>query len=129
MILVRALLSIQLFIGLRKHLVIGPFSLFSFFLSFSLVTINRQTSCDSGILRHDNGIIRVFICRYQLANFACLRYPPPRLRNYTRFADEFSEVCRLGNRLGCSFTRTGRNGLALITTSDQIVRAVHSCNS
>ena len=75
-----ALYSIHLSPALRKHLAIGQFSLFSLFLCFSFVTINRQphmtpvsfiktkesyevsfvtiirqTSFDSGILRQDYG--------------------------------------------------------------------------
>ena len=46
-ILVSPLYSIKLLSVLRKHLVIGN----SVFLYFSLVTINRQTSYDSGTLR------------------------------------------------------------------------------
>ena len=57
-ILVSALYTIQLLSVLRKHIVLGRFSfvfLFFqfFFLCFLLVTINRQTSYGSGILRED----------------------------------------------------------------------------
>ena len=55
------LYSIQLLSVLRKHLVIGQFNFCSVFLCFSLVTLNRHTFYDSGILRQDCGIIRVSI--------------------------------------------------------------------
>ena len=60
--------SIQFLSVLRKHPVIGLFSLFSFFLCFALVTINRQPSYDFGILLQDYGIIRGFIGHHQSAN-------------------------------------------------------------
>ena len=46
------------FIVWRKHLVTGQSNFISVFLCFSLVTIKRQTSYDSGILRQYYGIIR-----------------------------------------------------------------------
>ena len=55
------LYSIQLLSVLRKHLDIGQLHFASVFLCFSLVTINRQTSCDSGIFRQDYGMVRGFI--------------------------------------------------------------------
>ena len=41
--------------------VIFQFSMFSFFLCFSLLSINRQNSFESGILRQDYGIIQGFV--------------------------------------------------------------------
>ena len=55
-IVVSALYSVQLLSVSRKHLVIVQF-----YLCFSLVTINRQTSYGYGILRQDYGITRGFI--------------------------------------------------------------------
>ena len=78
-----------------------------FFLCFSLITIYRQTSYDSGIPRQDFGIIRDFIGNHQSANFVRLRYPPSRLRNHTKFAYESYEVCRSGHHLGSTVTETG----------------------
>ena len=64
-IFVTVSLSIQLLSVLWKHLVISQFSKtpLSFVTTMklyevSLVIINRQTLYDSGILRHDYGIIR-----------------------------------------------------------------------
>ena len=45
---------------MEKHLVFGQFKFSSIFLRFSLVTINRQTLYDSGMLRQEYGIIRDF---------------------------------------------------------------------
>ena len=56
-LLVNALYSIKLLEVLKRHLDIGQYSFFQLFFCFSLVTICRQTSCDSCILRQDNGII------------------------------------------------------------------------
>ena len=63
-IVVSALYSIKL----RKQLVIGQFSFSSIFLSFSMVTINSQTSHDSGILRQDYGIILGLPMGHQLGS-------------------------------------------------------------
>ena len=52
--------SIQRLSFLRKHLVFSQFSssvFLFFFFFFSLATINRKISYDSGILRQDYGII------------------------------------------------------------------------
>ena len=51
---------IPTFIVWRTHLVIDQFNFSSVFLCFSLFTISRQTSYNSGILRHDYGIKRWF---------------------------------------------------------------------
>ena len=125
--MVIALNLIQLFSVFRKHLVIGQFSLAQFFfllfikslligkprmtpVSFvkttesydvSLVTISRQTSYYSGFLRLDYRIIRGL----------------PMV--YTRFAD-WVTISVLNYR-----NRPKRAGL--ITASERIVQAVHSC--
>ena len=70
---------------------------------FSLVTINRQTSYDSGILRQDYGIIRGLPM------------------NDTRVADWYT--------IWVVHSQERMKWAGLITTPDQTVRAVHSCNS
>ena len=82
------------FIGFREHLhvVIDQFRFFfQFCLCFSLVTISRQTSYDSGILRQDHGILRGCICHHQSANYGIRRQDYGIIRglpmNRTRFAD------------------------------------------
>ena len=84
------------FIVLWKHVVICQFD----FLCFSLVTINRYTSYDSGSLRQDYGIIRGFIGSV---------YEPIL---------DLPMVIRLPE-----WTETGGH----FTASGQTVRAVHSC--
>ena len=89
----------------KKSILLVQFVIFS--LCFSLITIYRQTSYDSGSPRQDFGIIRDFIGNHQSANFVRLRYPPSRLWNHTKFAYESYEVCRLGHHLGSTVTETG----------------------
>ena len=95
---------------MRKHIVVGQFCLFISFLSFSLGTINRKTSCDSGILCYYYGIIRGFIGHHQPANLVWLRYHSSRLRNHTRYGDESYEVCRFGHKLCSTFTERTKTG-------------------
>ena len=83
-----------------------------FFLCFSLVTINRQTSYDTGIFRQDYGIIRGFIGHHKPATFVRRRYPSSRLRNHTRFADDSYDIWRLGHHLCITFTGPDLNGRA-----------------
>ena len=52
------LYSVQFSSVLKKQLVIGQFNFSFVFFIVSLITINRQTSYDSGIVRKGNEIIR-----------------------------------------------------------------------
>ena len=85
-----------------------------------MVTNNRQTLYDSGILRQEYRNVRDFIGHHQSAKIERLRYPSSRLRNHTsrlrnntRFADWVVQ-------------RPERIETGLITASGQTVRAVHS---
>lgn len=105
---------------LRKHLVIGRFSLFGFIRNhqsanlvclrypslilwdhakFHFVTVTRRTSYDSGIVRQVYGILRDLPM------------------NHTRFA------------IWKVHYRNGPKRAGIITTSDYTVRAVYGCNS
>ena len=122
----RDLYLIQLLSALRKHLVIGQFSLLIFSHSLSLVTVKRQTSYDSGILCQDCGTIRfhwspLIIINQKTSNDSDIVRQDHiivrgLLMNHTKFADRV--IYRKGPK------REGH-----ITASDQTMRAVHGCNS
>lgn len=117
-----ALYSIQHLSILRKHHHWSVQFSSSFYLSPSIGKLRN----DSGILRQGYGVIRSFIRHHQSTDLVRLWYPSSKLRSHTRFADEsiLLRGCRLGHHLG----RTSKLAIR-ITTSDQSVRSVHSCNT
>ena len=87
----KALSSSQLLSVFRKHLVIGKFR----FSLLSMVTINRQTLYDPGILRQNNESYQVSMVTIKRQTSYDSGILPSRLRkslrglpmNHTRFAD------------------------------------------
>ena len=61
------------FIGFEETSGYWSIHFFLVFLCFPLVTINRQTSFDSGILRQDHGIIRGSLMDYTMSSRLCAR--------------------------------------------------------
>ena len=75
-------------------------------------------------------IMESFTGRHQSTYLVWLMYPSSRLLDHTRFANESYKVRWLGHHLGIPLSGMDRNGWTyIITTSDQIVQALRSCNT